>query len=184
MIVASYFTDDRYKRYAERLASSASRIGLASVLYPMPDSGSWQRNVNMKALVVQRALAEHLLDDVLYVDADAVFRKYPTELDAVERDLAAVFCQGRPISATLLIKNSLGGRDIVRAWVEECDKHQDQHDDVVNLHAALLRLGGKRAIHLPPSYYWDEREMRSRFPKAEPVVEHFNIGEHTFPAPK
>lgn len=179
MIVGTYYTDERYKAYADRLAVSARAVGLECRSVSVPDTGSWERNVNLKPKAILELLAA-TKEDLLYIDADAELRALPLLASSHDRELACVFVQGRPVSATLFVRNSPGGRQIVKAWAEECEAHPDEHDDVVNLAAVLRRIGGKRATYLPPSYYWHEKTMRPRFPTAVPVVEHFNVGEHTF----
>lgn len=184
MIVIGYFTDEKYGRLARRMGRSAEEVGLTCQLYSFEDLGSWQLNVNQKPKAILRALQEYPDQDVLYVDADAVFRQYPKELEAVDKDLAVWFHGPWSVSGTVFVKNRPGGREIVEAWIKECDAHPDQHDDAVNLYEVLKRLGRTRAHRLPPSYYWMADSMRARFPTAVPVIEHFNVGEHTFPDPR
>lgn len=184
MRVVGYFTNDRYKAYAEHMAESARAVGLECTLYPKEDRGDWKLNVGLKPGVVFRALVEHPSEDILYVDADAVFRSFPEAVKDCPKDIACHFYQGRPISAVLFVKNDAYGLQIVEEWLKEAVAHPDQHDDVVSLHNALERLGGSRALHLPPSYYYRQEFTARKFPGAIPVVEHFNIGEHTFPAIK
>lgn len=184
MIVVGFYTDARYRRYAERMARSAEGFGLATKLYEKPDTGSWQRNVHHKPAVIFRALVEHQGQDVLYVDADALFRSFPSVVRECPKDMAVTFDEFRPVSGTVFVRNRPGGWEIVQAWLAESLRVQDQHDDVVNLAAVVERLGKTRVWHLPQTYYWIARSMRPRFPTAVPVIEHFNVGEHTFPNPE
>jgi hypothetical protein len=181
--VVCYHTGGRYKPLAEQLARSATAVGLSGYIYEMPDLADWKLNVQQKPQVMLRALADFPGEDILYVDADARFWKFPSELLTCQKDMAAFFHHYKPVSATLFLKNNESGREIAREWAAECEKRPDQHDDIVNLHAALQRLGKTRAQALPPSYYWN-KEFRARFPMSEPVIEHFNVGEHTFPNPQ
>lgn len=182
MIVVTYFTDRKYKAYADKMAASAKKVGLFTAAFAMRNTGSWKKNVYLKPHVVMKAMLAHPSQDILFVDADAEFRRFPKELVGTDWEFACYFDgPHRPVSGSVWIANTERGRKLVQAWADGCDRGEDLNEDFHWLRVALetavpqLRVG-----QLPPSYFWLEEHMRPRFPTAEPVIEHFIIGEHSF----
>lgn len=69
-LVVSYFTDDRYRRYAVRLAQSCETHGFSHSIIKLPDQGRWVMNVAMKGSFIHLMMQKHERP-LLWIDADA-----------------------------------------------------------------------------------------------------------------
>jgi hypothetical protein len=117
------------------------------------------------------------------MDADARAVNYPSLLvDGIQDfDVAAYHdAPHRPCGGTVWFHRTRG-RKYVAHWIMLNEERKDALDDWDNLQAVFWEQRtnhGGRIYHLPPAYCWIERDMRRRFPTAEPVIEHFTIGDH------
>lgn len=181
MIVTTYYTNKKYRDYAFRLRDSCKELGVHCAAYMCPDQGNWEANVYQKPHMVRKAMNGYPLEDVLFIDADAVLKRYPMDVINTDWDMAC-FWNGPnlPVSATVFVANNARGRAFVDEWARGCDRGEHRNEDYHWMYHATQAVQGLRIGHLPPAYFWVEQDMRPRFPTAAPVVEHFLIGEHTF----
>lgn len=181
MIVVSYYTNRKYKAMANVLKDSCTAVGLHCAVFAVKDEGSWQKNVYQKPHVIRKAMAAYPAEDILFIDADAKVVRYPNELISTDWEVAAYF-EGPhlPVSGTVFLVNTPRVHAVVDAWAAGCDRGEGLNEDFHWMSLALRTVPTLRIGYLPPSYFWKEKEMRGRFPTAEPVVEHFTVGEHSF----
>lgn len=181
MIAVTYHTNRKYKAMSQRLKESCDALGLHCAIYQEKDTGTWEGNVYRKPHVVRKALIAYPNEDVLFVDADAMFRRYPLELVGSQWEVACYFeSSGYPVSGTVFVSNTERARLFVDAWCEGCDRGEGKNEDFHWMAKALRSVPYLKVGYLPPAYFWKEKEMRGRFPTALPVVEHYTVGEHTF----
>lgn len=184
MIAACYWTNDAYKALADRMMDSARAVGLRTVGYFVDNpSGQWRDGDCKKPSIVLRALREHPTESVLFVDADCRFRAYPTALEDSRHDydFAAYFDGPTKPYSTVVWFRAGAGLKYAERWVEEMKRQPDRPNDIVWLNDALRSITGRRVMHLPPAYCWTEPWLRHRFGSVRPVIEHYAVGEHSFP---
>lgn len=92
--------------------------------------GSWRENVLYKPTFILEKFDE--FGSVLYVDADAVFKRYPTLLDKLSCDVAvhqldhrpSKIPRKKPLPSKTILSGTIffgeGGRITITRWVKEC----------------------------------------------------------------
>jgi hypothetical protein len=183
-VVIGYYTEGSgYAQEAAKLKISADRFGLESYILPVPDLGSWQKNVQFKAEFILQ-----MLDDprtagrpVVYVDADAEFKAYPELFDRTQSSFACGFLDHqkfgrlrRPwrelIGSTLYFANNGVARGLLIGWITE-NKHHPEIWDQRNLRNVLDRLGVYvNREELPETYFKIFDTMRA---VENPVIEQY-----------
>lgn len=185
MIVCSFFTDDRYRRAAERLKMSCEVAKVPCDIRQVPDLGSWQKNTLQKsAFMIQEFDRFPEENALVWLDADAVLVRPPLLLLETKRDVMAYRWSpltlfrsaswhnyGTLFSGTLYFKRSLFSREILEAWDDENKRHPERLDQK-NLATVLAGTDPVRLGCLPPEYCWIERRMRPYHKGASPVVVH------------
>jgi len=162
--IISYYTPN-YAEYAHNLKRSLDKLGLNSThIEERPPQGSWRKNCQYKANYILEKLTE-LDKPVVWVDSDALIKRYPELLFSLDCDFAARFKEsGRLMSGTLffnttakpllrrwikaqetsnawdqkVLQSVLGNEDIYRLPVEYCKKF-DEKGDVVIKHLMASR---------------------------------------------
>jgi len=183
MLVATYYTDARYKALADRMLESAKAVGLDGIGYEVANpSGDWKTGDGMKPAVVLRAVREHPNDSILFVDADCYFHQYPKLLDEASHDyeMAAYYDTPKMVYSTVTWFRAGKGEQYAARWLEEWKKMPEKPNDVGALVSAIENTLPRRVLHLPVSYCWCPELDRHRFGPIRPVIEHFAVGEHSF----
>lgn len=169
----TYWAGEAYRRWALSLEASAKEHGVPIVVRAGLDTGNWQANTLQKPEVLLEALEEFGCD-VVWVDADCTFLQYPelfNQLDGFEVSIFTEAPQLGSINGSVsLFRNSPYGRDVLARWARRNVEKPHAADDH-NLLEVLYEKGMQRVHCLPPSYCWNERLMRHRFPTARPVIE-------------
>jgi hypothetical protein len=118
-VVVSFYTEKTpYADEVKKLAASAERFGLNCWIKGAPNLGSWEKNCQYKAVFIREAL-DQFSDDVVWVDADAVFEQIPTLFDELTCDIAYHYLEYRKelLSGTLFIKNNEKMRASLDQWI-------------------------------------------------------------------
>lgn len=180
MYVTGFYTNDKYKVMAFEMRKSVEVFGFTCVLYDMPDQGKWTANVNLKPDIILHALECADGDSVLYLDADARMVSKPELIPSPDHDVA-MYYEGkhRPCGGSIWFHSLKRCKDLVELWAANVKSSPESADDWRNLQAALEKLK-PRIKRLPPAYNYHKPTMRSRFPGAKPVIEHFCAGEHSY----
>ncbi len=89
MIIGYATEGSQYVAHAEEMARTAAFFGFDVRIEKTKDTGSWAGNTYQKAGVILEAL-ERFNRPVVYLDADARIRRYPSFLDAQMADLSFV----------------------------------------------------------------------------------------------
>ena len=86
LVVAYHTPEDLYCEHAEAMKASAHRFGLRVHLEPIQQLGGWQKSTYYKARFL-KSMLEKFPDEknLLYVDVDARFFRYPTLFDNHEK---------------------------------------------------------------------------------------------------
>lgn len=188
MIVVSFFTDEKYEKYASDLRASLARLGIRGDIQKIRDLGSWKKNTHQKASFIRRKIDEHSREDaVVWIDADAIVCE---ELSFFESPSFHVACYrwrdlddgrspgwnnwGRLMSGTVYFRNSDFSRMVLDAWVDENERFPDRMDqkNLASVLAKIDRNDWPKLARLPIEYCWIERHMRKFHLGKSPVVLH------------
>ena len=182
MKVFTFHTGGKYKASANALKESVESIGLECVVIERPDLGSWWKNCNQKCEVVLDALNTYGDEPIIWNDSDTRYLVYPELFDAIEEDFAAYYMTPSIcIGGTLFFNGKTKAKRYVEAWVKNVQQNPTLEDDSINFRRALQSIKPQSIHHLPPSYCWNEKCMRSGFPHAKPVIAHEYQGAHDYP---
>ena len=137
-IVVGYYTRDTiYVRKAKTLIST---FGFNKILYyieSMPSLGSWHKNTNYKPTFLKRMLIDFKGMDIIYVDVDARFLRYPLLFDELDCDVAvhefdrSNWPRGKGkevLSGTIFLRNNERVFNLVERWEEQCRKNPGTWD--------------------------------------------------------
>jgi len=191
MIISFYTRNTGYEKEIKNLIGSLKRFNLEHKIYKYSPKGTWRNNLNYKSLTILRALEEFPEKDIVFIDADAIVRKYPllfTELSKKkDYDIAAHFFDYDPrsgildelLSGTLWIQNSKKGRKLIEEW------HGIALDNSSIIHQRCLKIAIQKlnedkteieVYRLPFEYtcIFDYEKGR----KLDPVIEHFQASRY------
>lgn len=185
--VISFFTSGTsYEQEIKNLEISLLKMGFPYKFYSYAPTGTWRGNLNYKSQTILRAFDDFPDRDIVFLDADAVVRRYPDLFDILSHDhtydIAACFFKYRPesgdsdelLSGTLWVQNGDGGRKIVEAWHRMGLSHPEKrHQMCLKAVIAALEASGDgvRIYRLPFEYtcIFDYGAARGK----TPVIEHF-----------
>jgi len=169
-IVVAYCTKGGYEEHAQRLRLSLDKLNIRYEIKVIDSLGSWQKNCIYKPEFIKEMLIKYN-QPVIYVDADAIFHKYPgIDLDC---DFAVHYFRATQLaSGTMFFKNSAPAIKLLNAWIEENRLHPDTLDQE-NLQRVIAkpcwRCGIK--IDLLPASYCKIFDLSPEV--TDPVIEHF-----------
>jgi len=178
-IVVSHYTDDTgYKQEVQKLIGSLHRWNLPYDIEPISSLGSWRANSNYCSVLVANMLKKYPEDDILRVDADAIFQRFPELFleESFDFDIAAHIANFRwhpneLLGGTIFFHNTPTVRQVVDEWVlystkvRPNDRNGDILQDILNSGKYPVRFG-----QLPASYckIFDIMSYVEN-----PVIEHF-----------
>ncbi len=175
IIIAAYCTRGAYEEEARKLKASLDKLKLFYIIKPIDSLGSWQQNCLYKPTFIKETMAKFDLP-VLYVDADAVFYKFPELIYNLEHADAAIhyFNNIQLASGTLFFNNTPGAKDLIDAWIERNKRHSHELEQQ-NLQDVIengdWRIQHKVTIFNLPAEYCKIFDLTQGV--VEPVIEHF-----------
>jgi len=169
--VVSYYTRNTgYEAEAKHLIESLERFNLPYEIEVIDSLGSWRKNTQYKAIFIRKMMAKHD-ENVVFLDADSVVRKYPELFDTIEADFAVHYYRGKQLaSGTMYFANCPIVEALVDSWIE-ANKQNPNTLDQQTLQD-LLKNGWKnlQVLVLPPEYCKIFDLMADI---KDPVIEHF-----------
>lgn len=173
--IISYFTES-YRIFADRLMFSLMGLDLDYCIERVQDLGSWEKNVLYKPTFILKKFDE--FGSVLYVDADAVFERYPSLLNELDCDVAVHQLDHRPSSrprkrplpSQTILSGTVffgkGGKDIIKRWIRKCKGSPRAH--LPDQYALKKTLNGFTQLPLEYCTIFDDY-----FRPKEPVIVHY-----------
>lgn len=138
IIVAYYTRDTIYEQQARRLAESLNKFKVPYDIWAVDNQGTWLKNTGYKPTFIKQMLNKHKPTNIVYVDADAEFKKYPILFETFEGDIGVyVFDRSEykrskggieVLSGTIFLKNNDRVLDIVEQWEAYHKMHITQWD--------------------------------------------------------
>jgi hypothetical protein len=134
--------------------------------------GTWQKNAHYKATFLREMLDKHK-ENLVYLDADAIVRKYPVLFDDIEADLGVHIRENiEPLSGTLYLANN----DKVRAFLDdliiENKRNPEMHDEMI-FGKVLNKWKERLKIFYLPATYTQIFDLMAN--AGEPTIEHFQL---------
>jgi len=148
-IVVGYFTRNTfYEDYAQMLVKSLKQYSIPYYIEGTENLGSWLKNTNYKPTFIKEMLIKFPKHNIVYVDCDAKFLRYPKLFEEIEKDIAVHLFKGIEIlSGTIFLKNKISSYELVKRWEELCRKKPHQWDQ-----KSLAEVLGKNFYKLPVAY--------------------------------
>jgi hypothetical protein len=153
-ITISYCTKGAYEALSLRLKESLEKLNIEHELKVIDTLGSWQKNCMYKAIFIKEMISKYS-KPILFVDADAIFYRYPSLIETLDVDFAVHYFKDRQLaSGTLYFNNSSPALDLLEAWISYNNEHPNEWDQS-NLQNVVETLGWKYKLkmsYLPPEY--------------------------------
>lgn len=178
-VVAYYTKNTIYEEYVKNLIRSLKQFNLPYKITPIDDCKDWDAATHFKPKFLRRTLDENPDHSIIYVDADAIFCRYPTlfdELDDSQWNIGAHVLdhskyrrKNHPpelLSGTIFLQNTPETRIIIDRWISECDKDIKLWDQ----RALNNVLVGQPFYRLPEEYCVIFDYMKA---VEDPVIKHF-----------
>lgn len=156
----SFYTP-KYKYIVEGLTSSLKRFDIPYDIEAVEDKGGWMANTYYKPYYIRRKLDEHK-EDLVWIDADAVVKKYPKYFDIIEEDIGVYIRRrsrfyGELVANLIFLKNNKAVKKLIDDWImlegEDTDKRALEQ---TYLERALLENDtakhAVRTFYFPNSY--------------------------------
>lgn len=122
-LFTSYYTDDLYKRFGQRMVASAEAHGLHAECLEEKSRGDWYANRQMMPrFILDRMEAHPWETGICWVDADAVFHGVPEKLmGEPDFDIAGYYDEKAKeiFWAVLYFKNTAKTKLALNAWALE-----------------------------------------------------------------
>jgi hypothetical protein len=142
IVVAYYTLNTLYETKAEMLRRTLERHGIPHYIQGVDNLGDWFANTSYKPTFLKSMLAKFPECDIVYVDVDAEFTKYPSLFDTLgnqmKTDIAVyVFdrsCYNKSrggtevLSGTIYLKNTPGAKKIIEDWEKRTQSHKSEWD--------------------------------------------------------
>ena len=128
-IVTAYYTIDTfYEKHARTFTASLEKFSIPYHLERVANLGSWLRNTGYKPTFLKQMMLKYPGKNIVYVDVDAEFLRYPELFENFEGDVGVyVFdrsCYRNPgdkltevLSGTIFLRNIEKVRNIVDDWI-------------------------------------------------------------------
>lgn len=172
-IVAFYTWSTPYEGMIEDLRKDCRDWGLNWKFVPYPNTGRWVRNAGLKPIFIQSMMEEFPDENIIYVDADARIRQFPTLFDDFDGDIGVHYHRGQELlSGTIFLRNNAKVRKLVDRWVNQQRSTPDVWDQKVldRVIKADAKTLGIKVTNLPPTYTQIFDTMKHL---GQPVIEHF-----------
>jgi hypothetical protein len=186
-MISYYTARTPYEEEVKKLVASAAGLNVPLKIYACPPTGTWRGNLNHKSATILKAFEEFPDKDIVFVDADAIIRRWPALFDELSAkaiyDVSACFFsytkrsgdKDELLSGTLWFRNAEVGRALVRRWHEiGLERREVRHQYCLKLAIQDLQRGGVpvRVFRHPFAYtcIFDYREARKG---VAAVIEHY-----------
>ena len=177
-IVTSYFTENTfYKDLSLVLIKSMDKFKIPHDVRSIVNQKCWFKNTNHKPTFLLQMLKAHPNKNIIWIDCDAEFKRYPVLFDSLTCNIAAFeFSQAKYyphnksnlmelLSGTLFLQNNESTISLVEKWIEECRTHPKVWDQ-----KSLQKVVGDSYHKLPGEYCCIHNRMTEI---KNPVIVHY-----------
>jgi len=180
--IIAYGTEGHYAEQLAEMKKSVVKFGFQTHMKIISDR-SWDEATHYKPTFIKEAM-EKCKSDVVYVDADARFKRYPELFKDFKHDIGVHWRKkdnhGNPkkpelLSGTIYFKNKKNVRDLIDVWIEECRTNPTEWDQRI-LQRLIEKCQKNKKIDvldIPPEYTAIfDGNMCS---ESEKVIEHLQL---------
>lgn len=174
MRIVSFSGDQFDGQFALRLKKSARALELDCELYKWPRE-TRPHTDRIRYLTLLRSLSGRAPEDVLLLDPEMQLLKRPDVLlDEKDFDVAVYYdSRTMEVSGALFFRNTPRLEALLAEWGERNESFPED-SDLANLSEVLASPRMKIDIRrLPVTYAWVERQHRTQYPDAKPVIVHY-----------
>lgn len=181
-MVVSYFTKNTgYAREIQNLIRSAKQFNLPIDIEGVANLKDWQKNTHFKARVIRQMMDKHPDKSIIFVDADAVFKRDPMLFPIVDADIGICFrdyrrfpSAGRKegkefLSGTIYFANNEKTRNLVDQWIKLNSARSTVWEQKNLFHVIQSNIGKIKIFEFPATYCQIFDSMRNA---GSPVVQH------------
>ena len=119
-LIVSFYTPE-YSEIVKNLIRSLKEFKLPYEIEKRKSLGSWMKNNNQKPAFILEKLKQY--DKIVWLDADAVVKRYPAYFDLIEEDIAVNYPNKIDLfAATILLRNIPTVRSLIEKWVEKTEE--------------------------------------------------------------
>jgi hypothetical protein len=130
VIISFYTRDTGYEDEAKKLADSLNRLNLDYEIIGIADRKNWQLNIRYKPSLISKMLKRYHPRPILYVDADAVFMRFPDLFRGILGDIGVHrvhwedYGRNRPdevLGGTIYVSNCARTQSVLEKWIQGCE---------------------------------------------------------------
>jgi len=169
--IAFHTDDSLYNEMIMNLRKSFLKHGVPYYINTIPKQRSWRDTHRYMHGEIRKAFDLFPLDNIIFLDADAVVRQYPVLFDTITADVAFNYNwkKKRLRAGTLYFKNCKKVKRLVEMWGIKSKVRTDRLAGSTGLDEALT-LGDYDIYRLPDAY---TKIFDNQWQVGEPVIEHF-----------
>ena len=133
MVVAYYTIDTLYEQQSERLRASCDKLKIPCHIVGIKNQGTWLKNTGYKPTFILNMLKFFPTCNIIYIDVDAEFKKYPILFETFEGDIGVYVFDRREytrskggtevLSGTIFLRNN----DKVFNKIEQWEAYHKMH---------------------------------------------------------
>lgn len=190
-VIAYATRDDYYQNLSKSLESSCNSLDIPLYLESMDSLGSWELNTHYKAKFIKKCMLMLDTEYLLYIDVDAVFRRYPILFDSLNCDIAYrtenfKWRKDEALSGTIFIKNKNDYvTSFVDKWIELNDRSPAQRMkpetwEQSNMKKVVREFVNLDYYNLPPEYTFIFDHSKTLYPNINPVILHGQASRQVF----
>jgi len=157
IIVGYYTRNTLYEKQAKKFIVSLKRFDIPYYVEGIDNLGDWYKNCNYKPVFIKKMLLKFPKLNIVYVDVDARFLKYPILFETLDCDIAVhnfdrsaygKHAKGFEIlSGTVFLKNNKEVYKLVEEWERKCKEFPHDWEQ-----RSLQKVLHGRFYNLPPEY--------------------------------
>jgi hypothetical protein len=188
-IIAYCTNDPYYLGLSKKFVESCNNFNLPYHLDIIESLGDWCLNTHWKAKFIYNCMNSIDSEYLLYVDVDAIFRKYPILLDSINCDIAYRtenfrWRSDEALSGTVFFKNNNNVKNLVSRWIElnesnPAERMKPETWEQKNMQRAQREMPEIDYFNLPPEYTYITDHTKTMYPGLFPVIEHFQASRET-----
>ena len=182
LVIAYYTLGNHYESLSENLKKSCETFNIPHFLKAIPNLGSWEKNTHYKANFIDECLNE-FSEDLVYIDVDAEFKKYPEIFERLECDIAYRtedfrWRSDEAMSGTIFLKNNEKVKSFVKEWISlnesiPAERMKPETWEQKHMQTTLRNNPDLVYFNLPPEYTFIFDHTKRMYPGLSPVIEHY-----------
>jgi hypothetical protein len=172
-IVAYYTKDTPYETLVPIFEKPLLNMNVDYTIKGVPNRGEWVANTCIKPEFILEML-DTFPQNIVYIDIDAIVRKYPILFDTLDADIAVHYLHDKELlSGTIFLRNNEIVRKLLKMWILSVKSKLTWDQKALQRILDNLQdhnLSQLKVVKLPPQYTKIFDIMKD---VQDPVIEHF-----------